>query len=151
MTRLSILAMQFLVWPIIAISDTSAQRIAAVDQMSNACITDVTHPEHYSDLCVAFVYGTYYQARFQRPIPIPGLPTSSGGQNLVRLPELIDRLLSTDPEVRADSGIVDIPSQQMAPVEQELAPGPSEVFIMPMPQSGSGGSFDPGSFGQIVR
>lgn len=151
MTRLSILAIQFLVWPIIAMSDTSAQRIAAVDQMANACITDETHPEHHSDLCLAFIYGTYYQARFQRPITIPGSPTSSGGQNLVRLPELIDRLLSTDPEVRAESGILDLPSQQMAPLQQEVAPRPSEVFIVPMPQSGSGGTFDPGSFGQIVR
>lgn len=151
MTRPSLLVINLVMWPAIAMSDTDAQRFAAVDQMANACIADVTHPKYDSDLCVAFIYGTYYQARFQRVIPTPGVPIPSGGQNLVRLPDVVDRFLSTAPEVRADSAIPGLPNQQMVPLQQELAPAASEIFIVPMPQNGIGGGFDPGSFGQIVQ
>ncbi len=151
MNRLSLVTLNLVVWPMTAMSDIDDQHVAAVDQMANACITDATHPEYDSDLCLAFVYGTYYQARFQRVVPIPGVPTSSGGQNLVRLPDVIDRILSTAPAVMADTASPTIPNQQMVPLQQELAPPASEIFIVPIPQSGTGGSFDSGSFGQIVQ
>ncbi len=141
MTHPEILTVYLIILPAIALSDVDPQRTAAVDQMANACISDPSHPQHNSDLCVAFLYGTYFQARYQQALPKPARP--AGEQNFVTVPFDIQTLLPAAP----DSQILDLaPSIADQGLIQELVPDARERAIIPVPQGGFGTGV-----GQIVQ
>ncbi|MEM5474696.1 hypothetical protein WNZ14_23495 [Hoeflea sp. AS60] len=118
MTRPEILAVCAACLPLMAMSDVDPQRTAAVDQMANACIADPTHPQHNSDLCRAFLYGTYYQARFQQASPAPDITLQNGDQGSPGV--LIQQLLRRSPSTQSLDVEQDIEYQDLRKLEQQL-------------------------------
>ncbi|GAB5464182.1 hypothetical protein [Hoeflea alexandrii] len=144
MTRPEILALCAACLPLLAMNDVDPQRTAAVDQMANACIADTTHPEHNSDLCRAFLYGTYYQARFQQASPAPDITLQNGKQDS---PEaLVQQLLRQLPSTQSLDLGQKLTDQQLKALEQQLRSAEPSGVIMAVPPQ----TFGTGP-GQIVR
>jgi len=144
MIRLETLALCAACLPLIAMSDVDPQRTAAVDQMANACIADPTHSEHNSDLCRAFLYGIYFQARFQQSSPAPDIALQNGKQD--SLGALVQKLLRELPSTQSLDLGQNLTDQQLKALEQQLrSAGPSGVIMAVPPQTFGTGP------GQIVR